>query len=69
MRLYSNIGLAQMDKGGDKENRVRVQIANPDLIVKKKTLEKKMNRNPKSPLEKIFKNYYLTSGALQAPSS
>ena len=38
-----------------------MQIANPDLIVKEKTLEKRMNRNPKSPLEKIFKNYDLTS--------
>jgi len=52
VRLYSNIGLEQMNEGGDKENRVRMQIANPDLIVKEKTLEKRMNENPKSPLEK-----------------
>ena len=60
MRLYPNIGLTQMDKGRDKENRVRVQIANPDLIVKEKTLKKRMNWNPKSPFEVIFKNYDLT---------
>jgi len=78
VRLYSNIGLAQVDEGGDKKNRVRVQIANPNLIVKEKTLEKRMNGNPKSPLKKIFKNYDLIGarvglaspfGALQPPSS
>jgi len=37
-----------------------VQIADPDLIVKKKTLEERVDRNPKAPLEKIFKNYNLT---------
>jgi hypothetical protein len=39
--LYSNIGLAQMDEGRNKENGVRVQIADPDLVVKKETLERK----------------------------
>jgi len=61
VRLYPNIGLAQMDKSGNKKNRVRVQIADPNLIVKKKPLEKRMDRNPKTPLEKIFKNNDLTS--------
>jgi hypothetical protein len=51
VRLYSNRGLAQIDKCGDKKNRVRVQIANTDLIVEKKTLEKRMNGNPKTPLK------------------
>jgi len=37
-----------------------VQIADPDLIVKKKTMEERVDRNPKAPLEKIFKNYDLT---------
>ena len=60
MRLYSNIGLAQMNKGGDKKNQVRVQIADPDLVVKKKTLEERVDRNPKTPFEKIFKNHDLT---------
>ena len=60
MRLYPNIGLAQVNEGRDKENGVRVQIANPDLIVKKKALKERVNRNPKPPLEKIFKNYDLT---------
>ena len=56
MRLYSNIGLAQMNKGGDEKNGVRVQVADPDLIVKKKALEERMDRNPKAPLEEILKN-------------
>ena len=77
MWFYPNIGFTQMDEGRDKENRVWMQIANPDLIVKEKTLKKRMNGNPKSPFEAIFKNYDLTgvgvgvtlSGALQPPSS
>jgi len=60
VRLYSNIGLAQMDKSGNKKNLVRVKIADPDLIVQKKPLEKRMDRNPKTSLEKIFENYNLT---------
>ena len=77
MWFYPNIGFTQMDEGRDKENRVWMQIANPNLIVKEKTLKKRMNGNPKSPFEAIFKNYDLTgvgvgvtlSGALQPPSS
>ena len=53
-----------MDEGRDKENRVQVQIANPDLIVKEKTLEKRMNGNPKSPFEVILKNYDLTNAGV-----
>jgi len=60
VRLYPNIGLAQMDEGRNKKNGVRVQIADPDLILKKKTLEKRVDRNPKAPLEKIFENHDLT---------
>jgi len=37
-----------------------VQIADPDLIIKKKSLDKRMDRNPETPLEKIFENHYLT---------
>ena len=37
-----------------------MQIANPDLIVQKKTLKKRMNRNTKAPLNEIFKNDDLT---------
>jgi len=60
VRLYSNIGLAQINEGGDEKNRVWVQVADPNLIVKKKALEERVDRNPKAPLEKIFKNYNLT---------
>ena len=35
VRLYPNIGLAQMDESRNKKNGVRVQIADPDLIVKR----------------------------------
>jgi hypothetical protein len=37
-----------------------MQIANPNLIVKAKTLEERMNRNPKSPLEEILEYNDLT---------
>ena len=53
-----------MDESIDKENRVRVQIANPDLIVKDKTLKKRMNGNSKSPFEVILKNYNLTGAGV-----
>jgi len=62
--LYSNIGLAQMDECGDKENRVRVQIANPDLIVEKNTLEKRMDGNPKTPFKEILEDYNLTGAGV-----
>ena len=60
MRLYPNIGLTQVNEGRDEENRVRVQVVEPDLVVKKKALEERMDRNPKAPLEEIFKNDNLT---------
>jgi hypothetical protein len=37
-----------------------MQNANPNLIVKAKTLEERMNRNPKSPLEEILEYNDLT---------
>jgi len=50
-----------MNESGNKKNGVRVQVADPDLIVKTKALKERMNWNPKSPLKIIFKNYNLTS--------
>jgi len=52
--------LAEVNEGSHKKNRVRVQIANPDLIVKKQTLKKRMNRHPKTPFEEILEYYNLT---------
>ena len=37
-----------------------MQVADPNLIVKKKALEERMDGNPKTPLEEIFKNDNLT---------
>jgi hypothetical protein len=37
-----------------------MQITNPNLIVQAKTLEERMNRNPKSPLEEILEYNNLT---------
>jgi len=33
VRLYPDIGLAQVNKSRNKKNRVWVQVANPELIV------------------------------------
>jgi len=54
-----------MNESGNKENRVGMQIADPNLVIKKKALKKWMNRHPKSPLEKIFKNNDLTSSGIR----
>ena len=51
----------EVNEGRHTKNRVRVQIANPDLIVKEQTLEKRMNQHPKTPLEEIFEYYNLIS--------
>jgi hypothetical protein len=37
-----------------------MQIANPNLIKQAEPLEEWMDRNPKTPLEEIFKDNYLT---------
>jgi hypothetical protein len=57
---YFPIRLAQVDENRNKENRVGMQIADPNLVVQTETVEEWVNRNPKTPLEEIFKNDYLT---------
>ena len=52
--------LTEVNEGHHKKNRVRVQIANPDLVVKKQTLKKRMNWHPKTPFEEILKYYDLS---------
>jgi len=64
VQLYSNIGLAQVNEGRDEKNGVRVQIANPNLIVENKALEKSMDGNPKAPFEKSIKNKNLTGAGV-----
>jgi len=53
-----------MNKGGDEKNGVRVQVADPNLVVKKKALEERMDRNSKAPPEEIFKNNILTGAGV-----
>ena len=43
-----------------KEDRVGMQIANPNLIVKTEPLKKRMYRNPKSPFKEVFEHHDLT---------
>jgi hypothetical protein len=56
--------LTQMDERRDKKDRVGMHIANPDLVVQAKALKEWMNRNPKSPLEKIFKYNDVTGSGI-----
>jgi hypothetical protein len=49
-----------MDENRNKEDRVGMQIADPNLIIHAKTLQKRMDRNPKTPLEEIFEDNCLT---------
>jgi hypothetical protein len=37
-----------------------MQIANPNLVIQTKTLKERMDQNPKTPLEEIFEDNYLT---------
>ena len=60
MGLEATIGFTKMDEGGDKKNRVGMQIANPNLIVQTESLEERVHWNPKTPLEEILKNHNLT---------
>ena len=60
MGLEAPILFAQMNKSGDKEDRVGMQIANPNLIVKTEPLKKWMHRNSKSPFKEILEHHDLT---------
>jgi hypothetical protein len=60
MGLDSPIRLTQMDKHRHKEDRVGMQIANPNLIIQEQPLKERMDRNPKTPLEEVFEDNDLT---------
>jgi hypothetical protein len=81
MRHYPHKSFTKMDESGNQENQVCVQIANPNLIVEKQALNKRMNRNPETPKPLLKKSSKMTislalgsgklypKGALQPPSS
>jgi hypothetical protein len=60
MGLDSPIRLTKVDKNRNKEDRVGMQIANPNLIIQTKSLKERMDWNPKTSLEEIFEDNYLT---------
>ena len=60
MGLEAAIRFAQVNKSGDKEDRVGMQIANPNLVVQTVALKERMYRNPKSPLKEVIKHHDLT---------
>ena len=61
MGLEATIGLAKMDEGGDKKNRVGMQIANPNLVIQAETLKERVHWNPETPFEEVFEHHDLTS--------
>ena len=60
MGLEATIRLAEMNEGGDKENRIGMQIANPNLVVQAETLKERVHWNPETPFEEVFENHNLT---------
>ena len=60
MGLEATICFTKMNEGGDKKNRVGMQIANPNLIIQTEPLKERVHWNPKTPLEEIFENHNLT---------
>ena len=60
MGLETAICFAEMNKSGDKEDRVGMQIANPNLVVKIEPLKKRMYRNSKTPFKEILEHHDLT---------
>jgi len=60
MGLEATICFAEMYKSGDKEDRVGMQIANPNLVVKTESLKKRMYWNPKTPFKDILEHHDLT---------
>ena len=60
MGLEAAICFAKMNEGGDKEDRVGMQIANPNLIVQTEPLKERMYQNPKSLFKEVFKHHDLT---------
>ena len=60
MGLEATICFAKMNEGGDKKNRVGMQIANPNLVIQTEPLKERVHWNPKTPLEEIFENHNLT---------
>ena len=60
MGLEATICFAKMNEGGDKKNRVGMQIANPILVIQTEPLKERVHWNPKTPLEEILENHNLT---------
>ena len=60
MGLEAAICFTQMNKSGDKEDRVGMQIANPNLIVKTEPLKKRLHLNSKSSFKEILEHHDLT---------
>ena len=60
MGLEATICFAKMNESGDKEDRVGMQIANPNLVIQIEPLKERVHWNPKTPLEEILENHNLT---------
>jgi hypothetical protein len=61
VRMESTVCFAEMDEVGNKQHRIRMQIANTDFIIIAEPLEEWMYKNTKSISEVFFKNNNFTS--------
>ena len=50
MELEAAIRLTEVDEGSNQKNRVRMQIANPNLIIGAKALKEKDEQEPQIPV-------------------
>jgi hypothetical protein len=52
--FYTHKSFAKMNEGRNMKNGIGMQIANPNLVIQKWTLEKRMNWDPETPLKEIL---------------
>jgi hypothetical protein len=52
--FYASKGLVEMKESGNKKNRIEVHVADPNLIIKKQALQKRVT-GTQNPFEEIFK--------------
>ena len=57
MQKNAKISLAEMDEDRDMKDGIRAQIAKTNLIIVNQSMEERMDRNTKSTIEIILKNY------------
>ena len=60
VRFYPHESLTKMNESSDKEDRVGMQVVDPNLVIQQQALKKWMNRDPETAFQEILKNNNLT---------